>query len=527
MQPIEITQEMYDEKEAYCDFKNFPKHKPFLDVCKDDPVLFLTHMLGLKPWTWQFIVLRNYMQGKRKMAVCCSRQVGKSKILIAGLTLWRHIFNKGYENYPTYRNKNKNTFDTILSVTDEQAANLIDEIKQLIKDGDEYLMKYRTKEGKPMFGEKWFTSRVNLRNSTQETIRGLKTEYTKKAINQIKSFPPTTRFRGTTSTGLIIDEAAFVDTSFITKVAQPTVRAIGDTQLFVSTPDRPDGFFYEIIDPDDKYDSHDFERYMFTIECIAIDDPEYYSKVKMDINRMLMEGKHNEVMQEYYCSFVSSTANYFPLDLVKKAMRSDIAKVSGDHSVRCVLGIDVGGMKKSHTVLTVSTHPDDEGVIKRIGCWRYPIKEEGNVIADIEQKVLPFFNITAIVVDQCPAATIIIQQMRSKGWNVVEFNFNKKSKEEAMSKFRSKISRQKFLTYEDGWLYEEFVNYSDDMKPLGNATDDGIDSWMLSTVPFLDEKEALRAYVIGGDNDDLLASAKYAQTLEKYKNHFQGLPQTF
>jgi hypothetical protein len=528
MEPIKITQEMYEEKERYCDFVNFPKNKPFLDACAEDPVLFLAHMLGIKPWTWQFIVLRDYKDGKRKIGVCCSRQVGKSKVLIAGLELWRHIFNKGYNNYPTYRNKNKNTFDTILSVTDEQAANLIDEIKLLVKDGDEYMRRYKTKDGKLMFGHNWFSSRIDLRKSTQETIRGVKTEYTKKAISQIKSFPPTSRYRGTTSTGLIIDEVAFIDDNeFIVNVAQPTVRAIGDTQIYVSTPNRPEGFFYDIIDPDDKYDQHDYERYMFTIDCIKYDDAEYYSKVKADINRMLMEGKQNAVMREYYCSFVSSTANYFPLDKVKEAMRPDVQK-SFSSTERCIVGIDFGGMNKSHTVITVVTAPNDEGVSKRINCWRYPVKKEGNIVQDVEENVHKHFNVIATVVDNCPAGVIIIQQMKARNWNVVEFNFNRKSKGEYMSKFRSKLSKGLLVSYEDGWLYEEFSSYSDDLKPLGSGSDDGIDSWMLATYPFLDDKPQDKFFVIGGSNDDeLKAAIQSAEFKEKYKNHFQGLSQTF
>ena len=43
MKPMDITPEMVQEKKEYCSWKNFPKNKPFIDVVKDDPILFLTH----------------------------------------------------------------------------------------------------------------------------------------------------------------------------------------------------------------------------------------------------------------------------------------------------------------------------------------------------------------------------------------------------------------------------------------------------------------------------------------------------
>jgi len=476
MEPTEITPEMVAEKKAYCSFKNFPKNKPFLDVVKDDPILFMTHCLGREPWTWQYLVLKEYMAGKKRIGVCCSRQVGKTKYLTACLNLWRLLFNRGWYESESYRNSKQFTFDGIISMTEDQSMILIDEMKEVAFGGDTYMQRYKDAKGKPLFGEKWITSQLDLRKSTMNQLVVKKGKYSAITSSITKSFAPTGKVRGSTFTGLFVDECAYVDDYIIEDAAIPAVQAIGSYELYVSTPNRPEGFFYELIDPDDKKDDYDYVRYMFTIDAIQHDDPEYYAKVKKRIDEMVQDGKVNKVNREYYCSFVSSDETYFPIDKVRETMDNTIEKRSHWRDGPVVVGVDFGGKGKSHTVITVSTTPDRYGVSRRIACWRYPVKQDGDVIADIKYNILPNFQVKDIVVDSCAASQIAIQNMKRLGWSVIEFEFTRKSKPDYFDRFRSRISRKLSVSYPDAALLEEFNGFGDDLKPMKKTgTDDMID----------------------------------------------------
>jgi len=420
-----------------------------------------------------------------------------SKYFVAPLELWRVAFNKAWDFNPTYRNKDKYTFDCIVSKTDEQATDLLEEIKNLVFIGDNYMSRYKDNKGKALFGERYFSNKFNMKKFNSSRISSRKGINNSLRESSIKSLPPTDKIRGGTYTGLIMDEVAFIDEYIIGSVAFPANKAIGDTRILISTPDKPSGTFYEALDPDERKEVHSYERFMFDIDCIKLDDPEYWQTVMVDIEDDINNGRLNKVNREYYCSFVSSTTQYFPQDRVNECFDPTLNKTSKYIGLPCVVGIDLGGMNKSRTVVTVSTMPDDNGISRRLNAMQYEAKKDGNLINDIENYILPNYNVKELWVDDCPAGIITIQNMKDKGWNIKTFNFNKTSKPDYMDRFRKLLSRGRILTYNDSLLKEEFANFTDDMKPNRGFTDDNIMSWMLSTIPFMDQNTPFTCRIIG------------------------------
>ena len=527
MEPIIITQELYQEKEEYCKFSNMPKGD-FISQCRDNPIYFMTHMVGVKPFTWQFIVLKRYMEGKRKFVICTSRQVGKT-FLVVVIELWRLIFNHGYKDNPTFKNKSRMTNECVVSRGDDQAAMVLNEMRQAIQLGDSNMTKYKHKDGKPIFGVKWFTDKLHYKLNNQTTIaftKGLEESLT---FNIAKSFPPTDKILGNSFTGVCIDEAARVEDYIITEVAQPTYKALGSLFTLISTPKDPAGYFYETLDPDEKYQNHEYERFMFDVDSIAIDDPEYHASVKKDIEELLRYGRKNEVMRNYYCSFTTSQDLYFDLAKVRDVFDDSIEKVQSYRGEPVIVSVDFGGTKNSHSVITVIRPPDEFGISRRIACWRYPINGDGDLIKDIKESIIPNFNVSVIVPEKCAASTIAIQNMIDMGWNVRPFDTNMKTKQDFVHRFRVAVHNGTVKSYPDSVLMEEFVHYRDTMKPEKGYTDDCIDSWWLGCTPFLDTHEQFQVHVIGGRDDkdefDLLEEmSQYDENQTKeFNNSYEPL----
>jgi hypothetical protein len=541
MECIEITQQDLDERDEYCSkerFKELVKERmktqamgfkeAVESLCEEDVILFLVHQLGMKPWAWQFIVLRDYVEGYRDQEICTSRQIGKSKMVVSPILLWRCWYNIGWKSKETVKNKGKTTTEGVTSATEDQSTMINGEIREWIWQGDEYMAEtYLDKSGKPIFGKKYFSEKVDWKKTTIYKITFKKALGGSVTPPSIKSVPPTDKIRGSTYTGFVFDEKAYIDDNIITDVAEPACGALSTSNIGVSTPNKKAGEFYIQIDPDELFEHTDRKRYMFDLDCIKLDDEEYYNHViKKYVEPKLAKGQINAVRREYYCDFTSSNDTYFDMDKVEDSFVDTLEPVK-EYKGGVSLGIDIGGKTKSHTVLTITTEPDYQEVSKRIACWRYPIKQDVNIIEDIEREIFPNFNVRHIVIDYCAASRLLYEQMINRGWNVTQFEFSKQSKSEYYERFRTRVSTQKLITYPDSELKNEFVSFTDDMKPMKGATDDMLDSWMLASYPYLKGGMSFTVKVLGGskntpeDNDRMLQ--EQLDAYNKRANEFQGL----
>lgn len=499
-----ITLEDIQARNVKCEFKNLPKDIPLIKACENDFSLFMTHMLGFRPYAWQYLVNNKLKSvGENKIVFCNSRQIGKSRY-IAALALWRVIFNHGYKCRPTPANANEHTAIGIVSRSADQAKKLIKSIRDALKKGDAHMAKYKS-NGKSLYGKDWFTSKIASVEEGQNNMNIITfTAGVGDAVvgSFIQCLPPTDAILGNTFTDLYLDEAARIEDDIIQENAMPTLDAMGNMLVIASTPVLPDGYFYKRVDPYGQFGENQFARFMFTIEALKDDAPEQYKKVLAEIKQLEEDGKLNEVQRNYYCSFISTETTFFPLDRVQRAFDETLFPLSEYKDGVVILGIDFGGLTKSHTVITAVSPPDFGNVSRRLKCWRYPLRQDADIIQDIEEIIMPYFNVSMIVVDFCPASYMMTQLMERKGWPLTKFQFSRTTKPDFMDRFRRRLSRRLNISYKDDALYEELIHYGDDMKPMGENTDDLIDSWMLGCVPFLEQKSRIGAMIINPDSEN-------------------------
>lgn len=453
-----------------------------------------------------------------------------TKYVVAPITLWRCVFNMGYKLNPVDRNKSRFTVECVVSLTEPQSIMVLDEIKQWIFDGDEYMASYKDTKGNPIFGKKYFSDKVDWKKTNMFNLVFKRGIGGSGGQSRIRAVPATDKIRGYTYTGQIFDECAFIDDYIIESVALPAGNAIGSSTIHISTPDKKAGHFYQAIDPDDEFPKHKYNRYMFDIESIKEDAPDYYDTVMNEVEDLKMKGKTQDVNREFYCDFTSSQNQFFDMERIQGAFTNQITPVN-KYEGPVHIGIDVGGYGKSHTVITAVTDPDYKGESKRIACWRYELKKEANLIQDVEREIFPNFNVKSLTIDYCSASFILYEQMVQRGWSVNQFKFSKESKTDYYNRFREALNTGKLYTYVDKNLKSEFVAFTDDMKPITGATDDMIDSWMLACSTFLGQKTNIDVKVIGGNSDankPLRPGEKdmFEEQIEAYNrrmNDFKGL----
>jgi hypothetical protein len=273
-----------------------------------------------------------------------------------------------------------------------------------------------------------------------------------KVGSRIDSYPPTQVVLGNTFTFLYMDECGLSD-KFTDEVhdefLRPTVKAFDGASLYTSTPWQPSGFFYDLCDPEDLKDKHDYPRYLFTIEAIQYENVQQYETCMKEIESMRLDGKGDEVERAYYCRFVKGEQSYFdPQDV--DSLFSDDNKFLTEFYGKVDIGVDFGGQVKSRTVITV-THLDDHGVIHRLWSKVYEVGQDDKLVEDLELVMKAFPNWQRLIPDDCPAGHFRIREMANKGWNVHPMNF-RTWKVKKFGAFRSRLHKGLIKSYKDAEL---------------------------------------------------------------------------
>ena len=495
-------------------FREKPDGKSLFEACGDNIALFAEFMLGIRLYSWQVDFLSRVSspgQVNRTFLALTSRQIGKSTA-VAIFSIWACTFNK----FPgTIHN---NTIVCITSASDVQAKKLLYEIKKLMMSGDRYMERSYKDEAKQPRWKKFFSKLLSTNIRGHEADKGSNntTTVTFRPWNEntdglllggsmsgsiIKSYPPTSVILGETFTVIIIDEAGKNDRisdEFFYDFITPTGNSTNAIRIYLSTPWVPAGFFYRLANPSDEFEEDEsVDKLMFTIDAIELENPEYYTTVKRTIDRLVLDGKKDEVDRGYYCRFVKGERSYFDPELIRE-MFEETTMIS-KYPKPCDLGIDFGGQVTSRTVLTVSTL-DDDGVIHRLWHKVYVVGKDDSLLSDIEHEVLPFFNVQRMIPDDCPAGQYIIRQMIDKGWNVEPMSF-RSDKVKKYGAFRSMLKKGRVRSYTDNELLIEMLamEFSQGSKQsliqhAPGYTDDLIDSFIMSTYFYVENEDEVKMF---------------------------------
>ena len=451
--------------------------------------------MGITLYAWQKKITDKIRDGKKKVIICCCRQIGKTTLL-AMIALWALTFNKGNSGV------GKNTKIGIVSRSDTQAKKMLADIKNLMRLGDYHIAE--TRDISEFFTKMIDSSQTAANNRT--TITFLPREGSKIA-SFIKSFPPTDAILGNTLDFIFPDEASRIDERqpdiYDRAIVPTTIENPHALTVITSTPRGHFGFFYDLFDPYNNYKVHEYERFWFDMNCIQYDVPMKHASIKEKYDAVVKKGDEITARQEYFADFVVNETSFFnPLDI--DTMIDEKASAVFDYSGSCDMGIDFGGKGTSHSVITISGL-DEHDNIRRIYHRRYDISEDGSIIEDVEQ-LLKDFKVDNIICDDCPAAQYIMNKMEEKGMNLTKMNFaGEKTKK--YGSFREQLHKQRIRTYMDeelviemrAMIQKQISGSRTKIAAPKGYTDDLIDSFMMSAYFYIDEVEPFRFL----DIDDL------------------------
>ena len=491
-------------------YRRKPKGKSLFDACSESIVLFTEYMLGIKLRAWQvkvLVAMQDAFKGgsTRHFLVMTSRQIGKTTA-ISILAAWVCTFNKkagGIHNSSEI---------AVISISDEQAKKVIRDMKKVLRRADVFMENtYVDEEGKAKWS-KFFTKLIDPKGDNNKTTISFR-KYNKNTDgvllkdsdsgSTIRSFPPTPIILGNTYSLVLIDEAGksekIPDEVYYDYIL-PTTDEMDALIIYTSTPWQPSGFFYRIANPDDEFEDEIdvVEKFLFTIDAIQLEAPERFARIKKKNDKLVLDGKKDEVDRGYYCKFVKGQRSYFDPDSIRGLYSESYEGVS-TYKDLCDLGIDFGGQTTSKTVLTVTAMGED-GIVRRLWHKSYPVGKDNNLIADIEAEVLPFFNIQRFIPDECPQGDYLIRQMIDKGWDVQPMSF-RTYKVKKYGAFRSMLKKGRIKSYKDDDLKKEMLalefsqgSRQSNIQHAHGYTDDLIDSFLMSTFFFVEDEGSAKIF---------------------------------
>ena len=455
---------------------------------KKDPLVFARYVLGInsknvgfeiRPYQGYFIdqVLEN-----KRVALVKSRQIGMSTTL-GIFALWLALYNK----LPVGLHNSTNI--GLISKDDDSSKSLMRKYVKGFLPGADRWMKEVT-GGATDF----ISRRVGKINNTSQ-IEFDKTVMNKQNGSMINCYPPTEKAVGETLSALFIDEAALLNNpnpkEWLASIL-PTVSSNGLVVLS-STPRNASGLFYEAIDPFEKRKIHNYKRlfYPFTINK---NDEEYMQRVYNSFRNM----DKREFAREYECNFITSGDNFFSPILVDRAM-DDRVRDSYDFKGEVVAGIDFG-WTDSRTVVTLTWKDPSDDIIKLIHIKRFDSKTVGDSVFNHLEFLENTYNIVSYVVDDCTQGKDFVDKLKKKGKSVIEFDFHthKGDKISTYIKFKSKMNNGFIKFPENRILIREMKELLSEETRIGKpsihkprrGSDDIIDSFVMSTFPFLNENNA-------------------------------------
>jgi len=476
MEYTKIYPNYIDERNKICK----PPESGEIDLkrAEEEITYFSYHILGIKAYTFQHQIYKKSNLFKR-LAICSSRQIGKS-ISVATIALWAAILNK----FPS--GIHKNTKVCIVSRSDDQAKKLMLEIKKLIVIGDNWM--------KNTMGEKnYISNRLDPYGANNLEVATFSNGCT------IKCFPPTGAIRGETADVVIIDEAAGVDDITFQEDIEPTVSSTAGRIILTSTPKGQSGMWFDLFDPFDKLSKHEYERLWFPWTVCENKDQRKMIKEKYEQSKLNGDTRHFD--QEYNALFTVDADAFFNSEKVDAGVLKDFQQQNNWKTTPCCIGLDYG-MTNCHTVITISTLDTDEKV-KLIYQYSYPLDSDDNMIySDIKELMLKFKTVK-IIADDCPQGNSINQRMRNQGLPIELFNFRSEQNKASQDGYNRNTGYYQFRN----WLNRNRIKYPNipelitEMKALQeirkeinvsikkprSGFDDRIDSFMMSTLPFISE----------------------------------------
>lgn len=467
-----------DFTNSYLKTLNLPNNVFKLKDMRESHIRFAKFMTGFTLRDYQSL-LSNTIMEEQMVGIVKGRQIGFTTTL-ASLCAWAVWFNKlpaGMEN---------KTKICVVSKDEPAAKNLLQMIKDFFYMGDRHMSAFLKKKDKTF---QYFSSNFKTDNVDKLVLRN---------GCEICSFPPTKKVRGTSNSLLIIDEAAFLNNNdpskfFITD-ALPSISETNGKVVVSSTANGIGGFYYDLIDPENKKNNSMYTRISFPY-TVNHANPNYMKNAEL----LKSQIEPKDFSQEYLCEFNQSDVNFFDSEKVQDIFNNNIHDL--DYNCKeMVLSIDYG-MTESRTCLALSFEHD--GVIYHAYLKEFERGYDINGLIPFITGLKDRYNIIKMIPDDCPQGDAINKQMISLGWPIELFDFHTK-KIQTYVAYRSRMNKGEVSLPYDSETELQFLEMQQEESNMGNlkihkprsGRDDRVDTLMMGASPFLNNEERLGVWLV-------------------------------
>ena len=370
----------------------------FLDMYRNDPVLFVKNVLGATPQPWQEDFLRAVARGERRISVRAGHGVGKSTVCSWAL-IW-HMVTRFPQKSVVTAPTSAQLFDALYSETKAWINKLPPALKELFEV---------------------FSDRIVLKDSPESSFISARTSSAERpeALAGIHS----------EHVLLVIDEASAVHEA-VFEAAAGSMSGHAATTIMISNPTRNSGLFYKT--------HHVLASDWFRMHVSCLNSP----LVSSDFVRQI-KATYGEDSNAYRIRVLGEFAladddTLIPADLVDSAIDRDIVTPEDEE---IVYGVDVARYGTDRTALC-----------KRRGNVVLEIKSWGGL--DLMQTVgtvvneAKLDNPTEICVDTIGLGSGVADRLREMGYNVVDVNVAESS---AMNPNANKLRDDLWMSVKD-WL---------------------------------------------------------------------------
>ena len=370
----------------------------FLEMYRNDPVLFVKNVLGATPQPWQEDFLRAVARGERRISVRAGHGVGKSTACSWAL-IW-HMVTRFPQKAVVTAPTSAQLFDALYSETKAWINKLPPALKELFEVFSDRIVLKDAPE----------SSFISARTSSAERPEALAGVHSEHVL-------------------LVVDEASAVHEA-VFEAAAGSMSGHSATTIMISNPTRNSGLFYKT--------HHVLASDWFRMHVSCLNSP----LVSSDFVRQI-KATYGEDSNAYRIRVLGEFAladddTLIPADLVDSAIDRDIVTPEDEE---IVYGVDVARYGTDRTALC-----------KRRGNVVLEIKSWGGL--DLMQTVgtvvneAKLDNPTEICVDTIGLGSGVADRLREMGYNVVDVNVAESS---AMNPNANKLRDDLWMSVKD-WL---------------------------------------------------------------------------
>lgn len=378
--------------------KNSNSFSIFVEAYRDDPVSFVTEVLGATPLPWQIKFLQAIARGERRISVRAGHGVGKSTVCAWAL-IW-HMTTRYPQKSVVTAPTASQLFDALFSELKAWINKLPPALQELFEV---------------------FSDRINMKASPESSFISARTSSADRpeALAGVHS----------EHVLLVVDEASAIPEP-VFEAAAGSMSGHSATTILISNPTRNSGLFYKT--------HHELAANWYKIHVSCVDNPLVSSDFVAQIKATYGE-ESNAFRIRVLGEFAAADSDtLIPASLVDAARTRDVPTSDAD---ALVYGVDVARFGTDRTALC-----------KRRGNVVLEIKSWGGL--DLMQTVGQVVNEAKqdkpeeICIDTIGLGSGVADRLREMGYNVRDVNVSESS---AMNPNANKLRDELWLAVKD-WL---------------------------------------------------------------------------